>query len=89
MRLADVAKSLKTELRIYRAVLADPRAPRLARLLLALAVGYVLLPFDLIPDFIPLIGHLDDLIVVPALVILAVRLLPPGLLAEWREKLGG
>ena len=74
-RLAEEAQGLKRELEVYRRVLGDARTPWLPKLLLGLAVGYALLPFDLIPDFIPVIGHLDDLIVVPVLVILALRLL--------------
>ena len=85
-RLTEEAQGLKRELEVYRRVLGDPRTPWLPKLLLGLAVGYALLPFDLIPDFIPVIGHLDDLIVVPALVILALRLLPGGILDDCRQK---
>jgi uncharacterized circularly permuted ATP-grasp superfamily protein/uncharacterized membrane protein YkvA (DUF1232 family) len=79
-RLAEEAQGLKRELEVYRRVLGDARTPWLPKLLLGLAVGYAVLPFDLIPDFVPVIGHLDDLIVVPVLVILALRLLPA---ASW------
>jgi len=85
-RLAEEAQGLKRELEVYRRVLGDARTPWLPKLLLGLAVGYALLPFDLIPDFIPVIGHLDDLIVVPVLVILALRLLPGGILDDCRRK---
>lgn len=82
--LRDTAQRLKTEFAVYRLVLSHPRTPWMARILLGLAVGYVLLPFDLIPDFIPVIGHLDDLVIVPALVWLALRMIPSAVVAECR-----
>lgn len=82
--LRETAQRLKTEFAVYRRVLAHPHTPWLARILLGLALGYVLLPFDLIPDFIPVIGHLDDLVIVPALVWLALRMIPPAVIAECR-----
>ncbi|MBN1554448.1 MAG: DUF1232 domain-containing protein [Phycisphaerae bacterium] len=81
-----VARSLKREVRVYRLVLKDPRTPRPAKVLLGLAVGYVLLPFDLIPDFIPVLGHLDDVIIVPALVLLAMKLIPKEVVCDCRRK---
>jgi uncharacterized membrane protein YkvA (DUF1232 family) len=86
-RIRELAKRFKRELKVYRAVLVDPRTPRLSKVFLGLAVGYVAMPFDLIPDFIPVLGQLDDLIIVPGLVYLAVRFLPAGLLAEHRARL--
>ncbi|MGH8570450.1 MAG: YkvA family protein [Gammaproteobacteria bacterium] len=85
-RLAEVAQGLKREWEVYRRVLGDARTPWLPKLLLGLAVGYALLPFDLIPDFIPVIGHLDDVIIVPVLVILALKLLPGGILDDCRRQ---
>lgn len=82
--LRETAGRLKTELAVYRLVLKDGRTPLLAKALLGSAVGYALLPFDLIPDFIPVLGHLDDLVIVPALVILALRLIPEEVVAEHR-----
>jgi uncharacterized membrane protein YkvA (DUF1232 family) len=79
-------RRLKGELMVYRLVLGDPRTPRAARILLGLAVGYTLLPFDLIPDFIPLVGHLDDMVIVPALVMLALRLVPAEVLEDCRKR---
>jgi len=78
------------ELAVYRRVLRHPRTPRPARWLLAAAVGYALLPFDLVPDWIPVLGQLDDLVLVPLLVWLALRRLPEEVLAECRrEEHGG
>lgn len=74
----------KKEIKFYQAVLKDPRTPKLSKFFLGLAVGYTLNPIDLIPDFIPIIGHLDDLIIVPALVFIAVRLIPKKLIQEYR-----
>lgn len=78
--------TLKRELRVYQRVLRDPRTPTVAKLFLGLAVGYVLLPFDLIPDFVPVIGHLDDVIIVPGLVMLALKLIPVEIVAEYRRQ---
>jgi uncharacterized membrane protein YkvA (DUF1232 family) len=78
--------AFKRELRVYRQVLRHPRTPLLAKLLLGAAVGYLLMPFDLIPDFIPVLGQLDDLIIVPALVMLALWVVPRDLVQEVRSK---
>jgi len=85
-KLKAISKGLKRELRVYQLVLRDERTPRLPRLLLGLAVGYALLPFDLIPDFLPLIGHLDDVIIIPALVGLALRMIPADIVADCRSR---
>jgi uncharacterized membrane protein YkvA (DUF1232 family) len=74
------------ELNIYQRVLRDERTPVAAKLLLGLAIGYLCMPFDLIPDFIPVIGHLDDAIIVPVLVFAAVRLVPTEIVAEHRAQ---
>jgi len=87
--LHEVAAKLKTEIGVYRLVLKHPQTPLLAKIVLGLAVGYALLPFDLIPDFIPVIGHLDDLIIVPGLVVMALWLIPKQVVAECRKKVEG
>jgi uncharacterized membrane protein YkvA (DUF1232 family) len=81
----DLARSFKRELATYQRVLADSRTPVRAKIFLGLAVGYLCMPFDLIPDFIPVIGHLDDVIIVPALVSLGLSFIPPELVAEHRR----
>ncbi len=85
--LRDTAARLKTELAVYRLVIKHPHTPLLAKMLLWLAVAYALLPFDLIPDFIPVIGHLDDLVIVPGLVVLALWLIPKDVVAECRSEI--
>jgi len=76
----------RNEIGIYRAIVADPRCPRLARWLLWGAVAYAVSPIDLIPDFVPVVGHLDDVIVLPFLVWLAFRVMPKELIIEHRMK---
>lgn len=75
----------KKEIKFYQAVLKDPRTPGLSKFFLGLAVGYAFNPVDLIPDFIPIFGYLDDLIIVPALIFCAVKLIPKELLREHRK----
>ena len=85
-KLKTIGRAFKRELRVYQLVLKDPRTPKLAKVLLGLAIGYGLLPFDLIPDFIPIIGHIDDVLIVPGLVFLALKLIPVEIVAECRHK---
>lgn len=88
-RLKSVGRSLRREIEVYQHLINDDRTPKLAKLLLVLAIGYALLPFDLVPDFIPVVGHLDDVIVVPGLIILALRLVPKEIIEEYRSKVYG
>ncbi|GAC1377647.1 MAG: YkvA family protein [Aquirhabdus sp.] len=62
----------------------DPRTPKYAKLLALLVAGYALSPIDLIPDFIPILGYLDDLIIVPLGLFLVIRCIPPLLMGEFR-----
>jgi uncharacterized membrane protein YkvA (DUF1232 family) len=87
-QLKDFSSTIKREIKFYQLVLADPRTPKMAKMLLGLAVGYLLLPFDLIPDFIPVIGHLDDLFFIPVLVLLALKLVPKQVVTEKRLEVG-
>ena len=93
MSYKDAAKvkiaHVRRELSLYRAILGDPRTPRSAKILLGLAIGYLCMPFDLIPDFIPVLGQLDDLIIVPALIYLALRFISDDLVQEHRKRIEG
>jgi len=80
---------MKREIKVYQLVLKDSRTPILAKFLLGLAVGYTLLPFDIIPDFIPVIGHIDDGIIVPVLVIVALKMIPREVIEDCRIRTNG
>ena len=88
-RMKALAERFTAELDVYRRVLVDPRTPRRTRWLLGAALAYAVSPIDLIPDFIPVLGYLDDAIILPLLVWLAIRSMPPGLLAEHRARKAG
>jgi len=85
-KLKSVGRNVKRELRVYRFVLKDKRTPKISKILLGLAVGYILLPFDLIPDFIPVIGHVDDVILVPLLIIVALKFIPQEVVDDCRKR---
>ena len=67
---------IKTEVAFFRALLGDPSVPRVSKFLLGAAIAYLLSPIDEIPDFIPILGQLDDLVIVPLLVVLALFWIP-------------
>ncbi len=85
-KLKSFSKQLKQELAIYRLVLKHPKTPWLAKLFLGLAIAYLLLPFDLIPDFIPVLGQLDEIIIIPVLVYLALLFIPKTIIQDCREQ---
>jgi uncharacterized membrane protein YkvA (DUF1232 family) len=78
------ARSLKGEVIAVYLASRDPRVPWCAKALAVLVAGYALSPIDLIPDFIPLLGYLDDMVVVPLGIIAVVKLVPPAIMAEHR-----
>jgi uncharacterized membrane protein YkvA (DUF1232 family) len=83
-KLKARARALKTEVYAIYLAARDPRTPWYARALIFFVVAYTFSPIDLIPDFIPVLGYLDDLIITPGGIWLAVRLIPPEVLAEAR-----
>jgi len=83
-KLKDWARSIKRDvLAIYLAA-RDPRTPWYAKALAIFVAGYALSPIDLIPDFIPVIGYLDDLVIVPLGILAVVWLIPPQVMIESR-----
>lgn len=82
----DWARRLKRELEALRIALADNLVPWYVKALIILTVGYALSPIDLIPDFIPVIGLLDDLIIVPVLIFFTVKLIPTEVMQHCRKE---
>lgn len=80
---------LTKEVRTYRLALSDSRTPKLCRWLLRFAFAYLLSPLDLIPDAIPVLGLLDDLIVIPALLLSVRLLIPAQVWADCRDRAAG
>jgi uncharacterized membrane protein YkvA (DUF1232 family) len=85
-RLKQAGELVAREMDVYRRVLVDARTPWYAKAILGLAVVYFFSPIDLIPDPIPLLGQLDDLLIVPGLVWLALRLVPAEVVASCRAE---
>ena len=85
-RAKDWARRIKRDVVAVWFAARDPNAPVLARVLALVVAAYALSPIDLIPDFIPVLGYLDDLLIVPLGLMLVIRLLPPDVLAASREK---
>lgn len=79
------SRRVKQELLVYQIALKDARTPWLARILMGAAIGYLLMPLDIIPDAIPILGQLDDLLIVPGLLWLALRFIPDEVIADARQ----
>ena len=85
-RLKQQARALRIEVYALWLAYRDPRVPWYARLFAAAVVAYAFSPIDLIPDPIPVLGYLDDLVLVPLGIRLAVKMIPPVVLAESRQQ---
>lgn len=79
-------RQLKKETYAIYLACKDPRVPWYARVFAGFVVAYAFSPIDLIPDVIPILGYLDDLILVPLGIILVLKMIPPNVLAECREQ---
>lgn len=88
VKLRGVRDVLTRELRVHRLILTHERTPRMTRWLLGAAVAYALSPIDLIPDWLPIVGHLDDVLIVPLLVWLSLRFVPAEVVSECRTRAG-
>ncbi len=86
MTWRERVRDLKRDVVAIALAVRDPRVPWYAKAVGACVVAYALSPIDLIPDFVPVLGYLDDLVLVPLGLLLVIRLIPPEVLAEHRLK---
>lgn len=89
MSLKDRAKRLKSDIPAVFLALKDKKTPWYAKVFAAITVAYALSPIDLVPDFIPILGYLDDVILLPALVALTVRFIPKDVFEQYRLQAEG
>lgn len=86
LRAKQWARTIKRDAIAIWIAARDPRVPWYAKVLAATVAAYALSPIDLIPDFVPVLGYLDDIVIVPAGILLTVRLMPDGLMDEFRAE---
>lgn len=85
-KLKHKAKKLKTEVIALYIAFNDKRTPLLPKIIIAITISYALSPIDLIPDFIPILGYIDDLIILPFLIYISIKVIPGYILEECRKK---
>jgi len=85
-RWKEKAKQLKNEVYILYQALKDPRTPWYAKAISTLIVAYIVSPIDLIPDFIPVLGYLDDIILVTVVIGMVRKMIPGEVMEEYRQK---
>lgn len=86
MNLKERARKLKVDIPAVFLAMKEKETPLAAKILAGIAVAYALSPIDLIPDFIPILGYLDDVLILPALIATTVKLIPPAVFARCRER---
>lgn len=84
MNLTEKARELKKNIIVLFIVLKKKETPWYAKVVISLTVGYALSPIDLIPDFIPVLGYLDDIIILPVLILLSIKLIPSEIMEQSR-----
>lgn len=82
IKLKEIRDNAKKYLELCKLIYTDSRTPRIAKILLWVAIAYALSPIDLIPDFIPVIGYLDDVVILPILLYIAIRSVPKNVYIE-------
>ena len=85
-RLRDWAREIKKDVVALYIAARDPRVPWYVKLAAAAIAAYALSPIDLIPDFIPMLGYLDEVIILPVAIALVIKMIPAPLLTEFREE---
>jgi uncharacterized membrane protein YkvA (DUF1232 family) len=86
MNLKETARRLTRKISALALAIRHEETPWYAKILACVTVGYALSPIDLIPDFIPVIGYLDDIVILPILIIICLKLIPAEVMAECEEK---
>lgn len=86
MNLSERAKQLKTDIPALFLALKSPETPVIAKILAGITVIYALSPIDFIPDFIPVLGYLDDVILLPALISLTIKFIPKEIFQKCKEE---
>ena len=84
--LKEQARKLKSEVTTIYYAYKNPKTRLLPKIIIFITLGYILSPVDLIPDFIPFLGYLDDILIVPTLITLSVKLIPKDIMDESKEK---
>ncbi len=84
-KLKAFAKNVKTEIKIYEIILKDKKTPRLGKFFLGAGIAYTLNPIDIIPDFIPILGYVDDIIIVPLLIFIGLKFIPKKIVEKHRK----
>ena len=87
IRFKQLKSSFKRYIKLYKALYDDKRTPKISKIFLWLAIGYFFLPFDIIPDFIPILGHLDDAVIIPTLLYIAIKFIPESLYREHYKRI--
>ncbi|OFX24160.1 MAG: hypothetical protein A2041_03450 [Bacteroidetes bacterium GWA2_31_9b] len=85
-KLKGKAKKLKNEIIAISLAFNDKRTPLFTKIIIGLTISYALSPIDLIPDFIPIIGYLDDLIILPLMITLSIKLIPSEVMIDCRMR---
>lgn len=85
-KLKNLFQSVKREVHVWRIVMKDARTPKAAKILVGAALAYLVFPVEIIPDFIPVIGYLDDIVIVSILILIAMQMIPTEVVAEAREE---
>jgi uncharacterized membrane protein YkvA (DUF1232 family) len=82
MKLKEIKDNAKKYIELCKLLYTDSRTPKITKILLWIIIGYALSPIDFIPDFIPVIGHLDDIVILPVLLYIAIKSVPKNVYIE-------
>ena len=84
-KLKMFVKNIKIEIKIYKRILKDKRTPKLGKIFLGAGIAYAFIPIDIILDFIPFLGYIDDIIIIPLLISIGLKFIPKKIIEEHRK----